>query len=220
MHIKFSRDKDGRKENFHKIFTISDGKSYLKIDMQSFLTLELLDQSWSKDKTIIIDQKNLCHLIKGCKNILNNIYKEDIFAVEKKSNQLIMYSDMVEKYTEKIYNLGSNQRVLIKPAIITDENETTYEGVMIYINKTDNFVELPIDAFEALVYALEKIDLFVYSQQLINYYIASNEKVDVKEISMNSTTTNKKQHPLFKDEEVVVQGNLNKKDEDPFNFKN
>ena len=77
---------------------------------------------------------------------------------------------MVEKHTVRLFNIGPNQRMVIKPAIIYDENEISYEGVVLYINKTANYVELPIDAFEALYYTLKETNIFVYSQLMINYY--------------------------------------------------
>jgi hypothetical protein len=218
MHIKLLNENEGRKENFHKLFISPEGNKYLKLDLQSFLTLELHDDNWSKDKTIIIDQKNIYHLIKGLKKMVDNLYTNDIFVLNK-NKQIVIYKDIVEKYTEKIYNLKNNQRIIIKPAIIFDENQISYEGVVIYINKTENYVELPIDAFESLYYALSKVDLFTYSQELLNYYISciKGEKIELKEVGFSD---NKKAHPLLmEDNKEEVKGNLIKSEEENvFNY--
>lgn len=209
VHIKLLHEKEGRKENFHNLFSMK-GNKYLKIDLQSFLTLELNDGQWAKDKSIIIDQKNIFQLIRGFKRVVDGIYNGNIFAMNK-NKEIIIYKDQQEKYTEKIFNLGGNQKIIVRPAIIYDDTDTSYEGVVLHINKYDNFVELPIDAFEALLYTLEKVDLFVYSQQLLNYYMScvKDQKVELKETTVETkTTVQKKQHVLFAPDQEEVKSTL------------
>jgi hypothetical protein len=213
MHIKLVKEKDGRKENFHQLFTTKEGNKYLKLDLQSFLTLEITSGEWSPDKSIFINQKNLSQIKRKFKKMLDNIYGEEIFAMNKK-NEVFMYADTVEKYTEKIFNLGGKSNMIVSPAVIYDENEVTYEGVIIYINKSDNYVELPIDTFEALYDVLEKADLFVYSQLLLAYYMSTikDQKVELKEVKVNENTTNKKRKPsIFEPSKEEVKSNIYKK---------
>lgn len=172
IHVKLLKEKDGRVENFHNEFTFQ-GKTYLKLDFQSFLTLELIDNTeWDKDKSIIINERNIIQIIKGFEKMLDSIYNGNIFAVNSK-NEIVIYSDEAEKAVVRIYNLGNGNRMVLKPAKIYDENELSYEGVILYLNNNNNFVELPIDAFESLLYALKQTNIFVYSQALINYYISA-----------------------------------------------
>ena len=70
----------------------------------------------------MIDQRNIYHVIKGFEKSLNAIYHGGIFATNKKGD-IVIYSDMVEKHTVRLFNIGPNQRMVIKPAIIYDENE-------------------------------------------------------------------------------------------------
>lgn len=221
IHVKLFKDNGGRKDNFHNLFTI-EGNSYLKLDLQSFLTLELTDGEWSRDKSIVIDQRNIYHVIKGFEKSLNAIYHGGIFATNKKGD-IVIYSDMVEKHTVRLFNIGPNQRMVIKPAIIYDENEISYEGVVLYINKTANYVELPIDAFEALYYTLKETNIFVYSQLMINYYIAAlkEEKVELKQINFVEKPKPKKKHPLLmsNEEKEITEAHIPKQiDEDFFGF--
>lgn len=220
IHVKLVHEKDGRKENFHNIFTI-DENSFLKLDVQSFLTLELKDGEWAKDKSIIIDQKNIYQVVKGFERCLEAIYHGGVFAITK-DGKTVIYQDMVEKHTQRIYNLGGNQRIVLKPAIIYDETEVSYEGVILYINKTDNFVEFPIDAFEALYYTLKNVNLFVYSQLLINYFVSAlkEEKVELRQVTMERP---KKKYGSVFDmaPKETVQSKIVKEqsDEDFFNMK-
>lgn len=211
MHAKLVNRKEGRKENFHKLFSAPDGGKYLSLDIQSFMTLELTEGEWDKSKTIIIDQKNIYQIIKGMKKIIDDIYDRDkgIFAI-KKNKETVIYKEQAERSTVKLYNLNYNQRMVLTPAIVYDENEVSYEGVVMFMNKSENYVEFPIDAFEALYYCLEKADLFVYSQELVNYFIAAlkGEKVELKEIEI-TVKSKKKKHPLAaQNEEPEVKGNI------------
>jgi hypothetical protein len=208
MHIKLLKEKDGRKENFHNIFSFNNNK-YLKLDLQSFLTLEIIEGDWDKDKTIFIDQKNIYQIIKGFKKMIDSIYDNGIFAVNKR-DEIVIYKDMVEKYTQKIFNIGGNQKMIIKPAIIYDDNEVSYEGVILYINRSEYYAELSIDAFESLYYALSKVDIFAYSQQLLNYYMScvKDQKVELKEVTIAENYKKKKVHPLLMEDKEEVKSTL------------
>ena len=200
MHVRLLRENDGRKENFHKLFEIG-GNKYLSLDIQAYLTLELKRDEWSIDKWVMINQTNIVHIIKGFKKMLNAIYNEGIFA-NTKGNKIILYKDKVKEHTQKIFNLGNNNRLMISPAIVYDDNDTSYEGVIIYLNKTDNYTQLPIDAFESLIYSLEKIDIFIYSQEILNYYMSCLKD---QKIELQPNVTTFRQHPILtKPKEVVT----------------
>jgi len=223
IHIKLLQEKEGRKENFHHLFNF-DGNKYLKLDLQSFLTLEMNDGEWARDKSILIDQKNIYHIIKGFETMIESIYNGGVFAVNK-SGEVVIFSDKIQEHTVKLFNIGNNQKLILKPAKIFDENEVSYEGVVIFFNKTDNFVQLPIDAFESLYYTLKQTNIFVYSQLLLNYYMSciKDEKIELKEVvSKSQAKTPKKQHPLFVEQKEEVKSSVFKKDSDEefFNFNN
>jgi hypothetical protein len=178
MHVKLLKENNGRIENFHNEFGFA-GKNYLKLDLQSFMTLEIVDKVWDKSKSILIDQKNIYQIIKGFEKTIEGIYNGKVFALNR-DGKTIIYSDMVEKNTVKIYNLGNGNRLVVKPAIIYDDSDLTYEGVVLFVNTTDNFVELPIDAFESLYFAIKQTNLFLYSQGLVNYYVSCLEKGELE----------------------------------------
>lgn len=164
LHVKLSTDNTSMHNEYEY-----GGNVYIKIEPQVYLTLECVGETWSKDKCIIITQSNIYGIIQNMKKVIDSIYNEDIFA-NKPSGEIIAYKDMVEKFTRKISVYGTTQYIMLKPSVIYDENDISYEGVEMYLNKYDNRIEMTIELFEALYYTLSKIDLFQYSQLLINYF--------------------------------------------------
>lgn len=222
LHAKLLQEREGRKENFHSLYRKETGEGYLTLDVQSFLTLEIIDrEEWDKSKSILIDQRNIFQIINGFDKCLKAIYNERIFDT-RENGDIYAYRDMVDKHTVNLFHLGANGRMVLRPAVIYDSNEVTYEGVALHINKTANVAELPIDAFEALYYALKQVNLFVYSQLMLNYFIASmrEDKIELREVKRETKTKkNNKQHPLFHrptEEMVVNRGVTNETPEEFF----
>jgi len=204
INVKLYQEKNNKLESYHKKFEFNKVK-YLTLNPSVYLSLDInnKEEEWDKSRSIMITQRNIYQLIKNFKTMLTNLYGDEIFAMNSKG-EIVIYPDMVDKYTLKIYNLGLNQRMILKPSIIYDENEVSYEGVIMYINNSDNFIELPIDAFESLFYTLSKVDIYTYSQQLLNYYVSC---LDKGEDLNNITISTKKYHPISdvnnKDKEEV-----------------
>lgn len=218
LHVKLVKENSGRKENFHNIFEV-EGNKYLRLDLQSFLTVELTDGEWSRDKTIVLDQRNIIHFIKGLEKCVNNIYNGGIFA-QNKEGDIIIYSDMAEKCTVRIYNLGMNQKVVLKPSIVYDENEVSYEGALLYLNKSSNVVQLTIDSLESFLYNLKQVNLFVYSQLLLNYFVSAirEEKISLKHVTLGGEKYKKKIHPLLMsgEDKEITKSNIPSEDVNSF----
>lgn len=141
-----------------------------------FVSFEYKEGAWSKDKTILINELNLAKVVKGFKNVHKNVYDGEIFA-QNKQGQVVIYQDRARECTEHI-RIGT-QNILLQPAVVQDDSGLTYEGVILYINNMENFIELPIDWFDGIIRVLDKIDMFTYSQLLINFYMGfkDNEKI-------------------------------------------
>lgn len=207
MHVKLVyEDDNGESKLFHNEFEFN-GSNYITIENMPFMTLELKDRDggWDKSRNIMITPMNIVHVVKAMERLIDAIYGDDIFAVNS-NNKIVIYKDMVEKHTERIFNLGANQRLVITPAIILDHNDVEVEGVIMYINKPDNSVELSIDAFEALAYNIKKIDLFTYSQLLINYFMMQDNKILNKPQERKSYAPPKRD--VFSKDSMIVQGNV------------
>lgn len=163
FHVRFDT------ENMHKEFDYND-KVYASINYVSFITLENIANPEMNDlsKSIMITEKNIFSVITMLNAIINRLYKHDIYAYE--NEKLIIYDDEIKKHTivTRLYGGGS---LMVRPTIVYDENDMSYEGVTLFINNTMNGIDLPIDALESLRYYISKIDFFLYSQALINYHI-------------------------------------------------
>lgn len=177
---------------------------YLKLDTNVYLTLEIVSDEWSKDKTLLISQNNIQSIVSMIKKVIKDIYNENIFA-NKADGEIIAYKDMVDKFTRKISLYGTNQQILIRPGVIYDDNEVSYEGAILYINKFENKAELPIEMLEALYYTLSNIDLFTYSQLLLNYYISYYKKSDENLFADNKKTFTPKPKVNFSDVKEEVE---------------
>lgn len=168
LHVKL------KNENgiFHSEYSYGNNK-YISINANGFLTLELPkdkdNNEYDPTKSFIIGTGNIGNVVTRMKKVLKNIYNEDIFAI--KDNKVIIYNDMAKQYTEQITIPRLGQGLLIRPSVVYDENETTYEGVTIYVNNSNNAISLSIDEYENLIYILEKIDIVNISQLLLNYYM-------------------------------------------------
>lgn len=165
----------------------NNNKTSIVLNPNAYLSLYLNDENdktFDKSRGFMIGQGNIGIVIRAFKNVLRNMYKQDIFI--NQNNKIIIYEDMAKKYSESVRIPNTTYSLLIVPSVIYDENETTYEGVTIYINKLENMLPLAIDEFENLVYTLENIDIFTYSQLLINFVLTHIGELNTKSNSFNS----------------------------------
>ena len=199
-----------------------DNKTSSRIDPGVYLTLDIkkTDSEYDPSLSVVIGKGTLHMFKKSCKRLLDSIYEQHIFA--NKGNTVVAYQDMVEKYSETITVPRTNSAVLLKPAVVYDENEVSYEGVNVYINKLENMASLFIDEYESLVNILLDIDLFVYSQLLVNYYVSyygispeNNPYVSPMFKETNKPKISKKID--WETNEPKVESNFRKPDTDIFN---
>lgn len=182
----------GQFEPFYRKFEFN-GSEFMTIEIRSYFTLECTMGDWEQEKSIYLDTKGLPHIKREFKHMLSNFYNKPMFEVTKQDTPTIS-DEAVKEYTIPIYNLGYNQRMVIKPAVVYDENETAFEGVTILFNKSTNYVDLTIDEFESLVDVIKDLNLFVYSQLLANFFISyinsDNGKKELSSINKHIESIN------------------------------
>lgn len=227
LHVKLLQEKEGRVENFHSLYRKETGEGYLTVDIQSFMTFELVDRDgWDMSKSIMITQRNIYQIIRGFDKLLKAFYEGEMFGV-RENGDIFSYTDKVKENTLELFHLGANHRMIVRPAVIYDINEVTYEGVAIHLNRTENVIEMSITEFESLFYALKQANLFVYSQLMLNFFTSTlqEEKIELKEVKKEkkpTTTKTNKQHPMLHSgpkEKVTQSGFNNQTDEDYFQVK-
>lgn len=205
IHVKLQDDNF----NYYNEFKYNN-KIYSRLEPGVFLTLEMNKDkgSFAPDKNILITQVNINSVLNAFKTVQESIYEQKIFG--KRDNEIFAYEDMVKKYTVKIVLPRSNYAMIIKPSVVYDENEISYEGVRLFLNKIENIINLTIDEFETVIHTLSQIDLFQYSQLLLNYiaikYPTGLKPEQKKEI--------KKRDPIDWDSpsSTVVSSNFRKSD--------
>lgn len=83
------------------------------------------------------------------------------------------------------------------------------------MNNKSTFVDLPIDDFDCLYDNMKNIDIFLYSQALLNYYISYVNKIELLESKIRI-----KKNPFVETHEAkesdVKQTGLGSKKDNPF----
>lgn len=217
IHIRVS----GEKVNYHNEFEYA-GKKYLKLGNNVYLTMEInnKNEDWDPNNGVIINQYNIFQIIKGMKKVIKSMYEKPLFG-KKTNGELIAYKDEIRKCIEQVHLIGTNGAILFEPALIYDENDVSYEGINIHINRTGNTASIPFEIFEGICYSMEKIDLFEYSQMIMNYFTsyykneldnesnAHNTNVERKSIDFNKPKPEKVESTFArnnKDEETLFDG--------------
>lgn len=157
-------------EETHKEFKFG-GKLYSSLNSLGFVTLEYMDGQYDYENnttSVMITDKSIYGLLTALKDAINNLYTYDIYY--KENGELRMYEEEANKYSiaKRLYGGGA---IMLRPTIVYDENETSYEGISLCVNTTNNRIDLPLETLEALYYTLTKVDFFIYTQSLLTYYI-------------------------------------------------
>jgi len=176
---------DNNNEFMHKEFNLN-GNIYVSLNPRTCITIEKYSKEWDKSKNLLLNEVQLQSVINGMKKIIKNIYEKNIFA-NKPNGEIIIYSDEANKCSEIVRFVNSTNILLLKPSVLVDENDVTYEAVTMYINRVENDIQLSIGSFESLYNILSKINLFMYSQLLINYVFSVYSEDDETNVVVHKT---------------------------------
>jgi hypothetical protein len=211
FHIKIIDDK----RNLFEQQSDFKGKKYMRLDPSVFLTLECKDSNkesaWDASRSVMITSNNISLLIVAMKKVLSAIYTKDVFSM-KKNGTIILNSDIANQYIETV-QLNTSNALKIMPSVIYDDNDISYEGVVILVNNNANIISLPIQFYEALIYVLEKIDIFSYSQLLINYVVS---RFNIDEIINKEPTHSSETQNRVDFSKPVIESNKPQKQDDLF----
>ena len=165
-----------------------------------FVVIEIKNKNLNflepRARMVIMTPKTQPVIVKALKHFIKEVFyeREDVFFVREGKTEL--YS-VTEDMITRVYNAGDKNNMLLEPVVITDQSDgTTYEGCRLYLNSSTNSVDLTVDQIESLYYTLSKIDIFMYSQALLNFYIAMNSKTVF--IGANHVHSVEKRQNLFK----------------------
>ena len=145
--------------------------TYLSSVYKSFLILGMYSENgegWEQSKTIILNNRNIYILLRVLKRYIDNIYNADIFAIDS-GGHIIIHSDVAAQCKELIkLPYSNNSSILLHPTVLRDKDDVEYEGTLLFLNKSENYIELNIDDLECLYHTLKRIDIDLMSQLMVN----------------------------------------------------
>lgn len=198
LHVRLVNEINGNMVSYHNSYVSPYNEEYVSLDISSFLTLEYTekDGEWDRSKSITITNRTIVQFIKGLRRIISNLEHGRVFGIREGTKEPVLFKDRVEENTVIINNIGVGQAVELRPAVIYDEdNDISYEGVVMYLNKVSHAVYLTTDELDALYHELSTMSLTMMSQLMINYHVAQSGKATMNP-SVNLAKPKPKTHPL------------------------
>lgn len=170
------------------------------------------------NNSIFITNMNMNNVIRGFKEILKQMYTNNKLYTVDSRGKITLYGDEAKKATVLIKLFDGKGFISLTPSIVEDVNGQTYEGVNMSINSISNTIGLPIDYLESLYYLLNKIDLNVYGQLMVNYMESRYSNIDndpiYKLTPVNRETSTRKPSVNFTEPIAEVTANIIKKEPD------
>jgi len=155
---------------WNKSFKTQKYSNKSEVTALNIRTSDFLVFTYSNDEKdfdeIYISYPHIEKIIKAfneMKNILQT--KDDLFIEE--NDELFVNADY-ENLAIKINDLTNGKSIVIVPSVIVDGTQE-WPGVIIYLGKEDNFIEMNFEVYFSLVYFLNNFNLQLSSQLLLNF---------------------------------------------------
>ena len=156
---------------------------------------------------VFINATNKRSVVKMMKKMWKLVCSNDVFFNEH--DECKMFAPKDGKSYSMSMRVGKSSTLTLTPIIITDIDGYTYEGVRLMMGG-EATVDLVSDEYELLYRTLKNMDVFLYSQALLNFYVGYKEKFDPSVgnkkpfNSSNSRAAQDARHEKEKDKEVVT----------------
>lgn len=178
MMIPLVDEKEALIDDYSKAINATDTNHYLSIKHFPMVIIDCTKKELSKagrKKSLIMTARNQSTIVRAFQEMKEILLRDDVFFI--KGNMLFTY-ELTDALIVKEYGAGNNNYFVMHPTVINMVGEDRqYEGVRLYFNGMDISVELAVDEFEAVLNVLKKIDIFLYSQALINFYMIYKDKI-------------------------------------------
>ena len=146
----------------------NDGSS-VYMEFPAFITITLpteYPQVTTVRRRIVLTTKSKHDFLDGFKKFLDVFQRDDIFYISNR--RLCMYpvkEDMIQTMA-----LGGKWFVELRPTIVDDGKGGIYEGGYIAFNQEANGVDLTYSELYEMYKVIDAIDIFMYSQLLLNFF--------------------------------------------------
>lgn len=165
---------DGRRYSFHHEYEYKSDKYIdqdrlitLKRTFDFYLSLENIkpDERGIKE-FIMIKPQNIILVRQKLNEATNWFTNSNLFAYDK-TGKMIMLGKV---NPIQILGLPMDKYISLEPVIMTYNDNTSFEsGIRIYMSSNENYIDLSIDRFMALVYFINSINMYESAQLLLNY---------------------------------------------------
>lgn len=155
----------------------------------------------------------------------------EIFYIDKDNgdelNMFHVSEDLANEFIKSAFGFTGNHNIQIAPQVVVDYQDNKYEGVRIYFDRTERYVDLSYDEVSSLKYILSKTDFVNLSQEIVNSTLLWSSTKATRELDMvteYSTETRERVDLLQKKEtdqllQKQLPTNLNRNIEGPFKWK-
>lgn len=175
---------DGGRRHFHSEYRYkskyNDVSNVCSVK-RSFDYYLSIDIKGDMDNSIMIRTSNMIML----KLKLNKVAEWFTTLFQIKNDKLCIIGD----YENISMIFAAHKAISFEPIIINYEDETCKEGVRLYINSNDNYVDLSIDRFMELWYLIDNLNMYQAAIVLLNY-ISTNDILGSNLYDMTSKNEN------------------------------
>lgn len=165
-------------EQFSSFFdySINSNIKGVSISSDNFISLEFkVGKDWSESHSINLRNLDLAKLDILLKQVYDLIFEVDTYK-QTKGGKLILKEELDGR--NWIVDCSSGDYIKIKLDVLVDETGKNWEGITITLNDETCSTSLTVDMLKCLIRVITKIDLYMYSQPLINFYIEyTNRKI-------------------------------------------
>lgn len=207
LDIKMSIPLQGDQTPLLQDYEAPDGENvqhYISLNHFPMVIIECARKEFKKykrKKSLIMTNRNQHIIVKAFEKMKEILYRDDLFYT--RDGYLYTYH-IDEDMLVKEYGAGANNNFVLYPTVITMEGEgKQYEGVRMFFNESDISLDLSIDEFESALNVLKKIDIFVYSQALLNFYMTYKDKIEKETVKPAKRKNLFKEPPPPPKEQVV-----------------
>lgn len=140
-----------------------------------------------KESYYKITPKNLYRTIKFFNRVVSWFYDKELqdLYLNGENNELIFNADYNRLKVVTDYDPNNLTAMKAIPAVISYDNGKEYEGIYLYINKTDYVIPLPLFEIEALLGILSHFSFEAKMNELINSFMIALQTQSIQELPQN-----------------------------------
>ena len=180
------------------------------IENMAFLVIKNTSKNSDKDidwrkRSLYMTSRTQHIFVKAFDDMLKILYDEDHDPFYQEQGHLRTYTPE-DNQIVFVDNVGDDNVFELRPAVITDKDNVEYEGAALSINTSTNTGGLVLDELEAFRDILSRMDLFLYSQSLLNFYYLYKKKVESENILVKNRETRVMKKKLFSIQDLEPKG--------------